>query len=48
MTLNRRVGSPGSLVIAGTHVGSERQVWRAHICRFPSGKPAGYPVGGLS
>lgn len=26
-------------------IGAERQIWRAHICRFPFGEPAGYPVG---
>ena len=48
MTLSRRTGSPGSQALAWTHVGSERQIWRAHIDRFPSGKPVAYPVGGSS
>jgi hypothetical protein len=29
----------------GHRVPSEGQVWRAHVCRFPYGQPAGYPVG---
>lgn len=37
-------GSPGSLASSAAHVGSERQIQRAHPCGFPYGKPAGRPA----
>ena len=37
MTLKRRPGSPGSPPRPATVVARERQVWRAHIDRFPLG-----------
>ena len=48
MSLKRRPGSLGSPFRPATVVAPERQVWRAHIDRFPFGEPVGYPVGGSS
>lgn len=40
MSLRRRHGHPGSPASAPAHVCSETHIRRAHICRFPFGKPA--------
>ncbi|MEZ5242555.1 MAG: hypothetical protein R2696_12580 [Microthrixaceae bacterium] len=47
MSFTRRNGSPGTPVGPVPFIGAEQQIRRAHICRFPSGKPAASPVGGL-
>lgn len=41
MSLHRRHGLSGSLISAFPILSGERQIWRAHSCRFPFGKPAG-------
>jgi hypothetical protein len=41
-------GRPGSRPIRPVAVIAEGQIRRAHICRFPFGKPAGRPELGVS
>ena len=45
MTFSRRNGSLGPSVFPVTRIAPKRQVRRAHIDRFPSGKPVRPPAG---
>jgi hypothetical protein len=48
MSVHRLHGHPGSHRILHATVVADGQIRRAHICRFPFGKPAGRPGLGLS